>query len=316
MKYFLIIFIVLAQIGCSTSAQNKEAENDLLPKVQRKPFQKSSVVIKSPETYLKRETAKGKQYDPKPQFVLVDEKSGKYELRWIGYDRKLKVIKYQRSDAIDAVVEARVERQADGKFIYRYLVKNLPGSPNDLGSFTVQTFANDLEVVKMDHVYIGDMSSDLREFNNRTWYHYAILEDTPLKVKPGGEIEFSLKSSFPPGIVGCKATTGDLTLKGVGEHMPQELENMMPGYEEWTTGYTIGPIDEIVNFTKSEKIKYLSDNLVKFQEAGWISAEASEKYKVILNQGDLSKAIKRIEKDFENGYITSEVFYVIKYLAE
>lgn len=316
MKYFFVILSILVQIGCGASAQNNDAENDLLPKVQRKPFQKSSVVIKSPETYLKRDTSSGKQYDPKPQFVLVDEKSGKYELRWIGYDRKLKVIKYQRSDAIDAVVEARVERQADGKFIYRYLVKNLPSSPNDLGSFTVQTFANDLEVVQMDNVFIGDMSSDLREFKNGTWYRYAILEDTPLKVKPGGEIEFSLKSSFPPGIVGCKATTGDLTLKGVGEHIPQELENMMPGYEEWAKSYTIGPIDEIVNFTKSEKAKYLLDNLVKFQEAGWISAEASEKYTAMLNKADLNQVFERAVKDFENGYITSEILLIIKYLAQ
>ena len=127
MRYFLIGILFL-QIACSSTAQQITADEQPI-KAERKLFKKSSVVIKSPKNYDHRELANGKGYDPKPRVVEIDKKAGKYELRWIGYDGKQKIIAYQRDDAIDALVEARIEKNSEGKFVFKYLVKNLPTSP-------------------------------------------------------------------------------------------------------------------------------------------------------------------------------------------
>lgn len=306
MNYYLLILALLFQFSCHTSAQQMKAE--------RKIFQKSTVIIKSPTTYLKRKTEKG-EYDPKPQFVLIDEKSGKYELRWIGDDGKEKVINYQRADALEALVEARVEKETGGQFVYKYLLRNLPASPTYLSSFTVQTFAGDVKVTKLDGVYIGDMTTSLKGFNEGVWWHYGILGDNLLKIDPGKTIELSLVSAALPGIVGCRATAGELTLKGAGEHMPSELEASMPGYEEWAKGYTIGPVERLAALGRSERAKYVLENLPKFQDAGWIGSEAAKKYEAILKMKDLATALSEAEKDHENGVVTSEVYHIIEGLS-
>ncbi|MGI8642454.1 MAG: hypothetical protein ACR2MG_21200 [Pyrinomonadaceae bacterium] len=309
---YLIIGILFLQIACSSSAQERQV------KAERKPFQKSSVEIKSPTTYSKRETEKG-EYDPRPRVVLIDEKAGKYELRWIGYDGKQKIVKYQRNDALDALVEARIEKTSEGKFVYKYLIKNLPTSPAYLSGFTVQTLASDVKdeaPLVVNDIFIGNMAKFIPDFSDGTWRYFSPLGEKLPKVEAGKSIEFSLVSSALPGIVGCRATGGDLTLKGVGEHMPSELERAMPGYEEEAKGYTIGPIDRLATLNKSERAKYILENLPKFQESGWMSEGTAKIYESILKREDLAGAFKQAKKDLENEFITGEVYYIIEGLNQ
>lgn len=309
---YLLIGILFLQIACASSAQERQI------KAERKPFQKSSVEIKSPTTYLKRGAEKG-DYDPRPRVVLIDEKAGKYELRWIGYDGKEKIIKYQRRDALDALVEARIEKNDQGKFTYKYLIKNLPDSPAYLSGFTVQTLASDVrdEIIPIvDDIYTGHMAKFIPDFSQGTWRRFAPLGETMRRVDAGKSIEFSLVSSALPGIVGCRATGGDLTLKGVGEHMPSELEEVMPGYEAWARCYTIGPIDRLSTLSKSERAKYVLENLAKFQEAGWMSAGTAKIYERILGKEDLAGALAQARKNLEKEFITSEVYHIIEGLNQ
>lgn len=311
MRYLLIINLFL-QIACSSSAQEMQI------KAERKPFQKSSVEIKSPTTYSKRETEKG-EYDPRPQVILVDEKAGKYELRWVGYDGEEKIIKYQRVDAIDALVEARVEKTAGDKFNYKYLIKNLPTSPAHLSGFTVQTFASDVKdepISVINDVYTGHMAKFIPDFSQGTWRRFVPLGQIFPKIDAGKSIEFSLISSALPGIVGCRATGGDLNLKGVGEHIPSELEETLPGYTIWAKCITIGPDDRLAVLNRTERAKYILENLSKFQEAGWMSSGTAKIYETILNKEDLAGALKQAKKDLENEFITSEVFYIIEGLNQ
>lgn len=315
MRYLLIV-ILFIQIACSSSAQ--QIENIQQVKAERKPFQKSSAVIKSPTTYTKRETKEG-EYDPRPKVVLIDEKAGKYELRWIGYDGKEKVIKYQRADALDAVVEARVEKTGEDKFIYEYLIKNLPNSPAYLSGFIVQTLARDVKdesIPIVNDIYTGHMGNYIPEFSEGVWRRFAPLGENSPRIEAGKSIEFSLVSSALPGLVGCRATGGDLTLKGVGEHMPTELEMSTPGYDGLAKGYTIGPIDRLSKLSKSERAKYILENLPKFQEAGWMTGDTVKIYELILKQEDLAGAYEQAKKDFEKEFITSEVFYIIEGLNQ
>lgn len=318
MRYLLIIIIIsIVQIACSSSAQQitnevgKIVTETQTEKANRKPFQKSSAVIKSPKDYLNRESKDGKEFDPKPRVVEIDKDAGKYELRWIGYDGQEKVVQYQRADAINAVVEARIEKNSEDKFVYKYLIKNLPDSPTYLSGFIVQTMATDVKANKIDDVHIGQMSNFIRDFKEGIWWHFASLGEVSPKIIPGKNIEFSLASSGLPGIVGCRATAGEMTLKGVGEHMPSELENTMPGYEELAKGYTIGPIDNLATLNKSERAKYILENLPKFLEAGWITDVSLRKYKSILKNEDLKGALTEAQKDLKAGFITSEVFHII-----
>jgi len=318
MRYLLIAGLFF-QIACSSSAQQIYSIVRQ-EKAERKPFQKSLEVIKSPTNYLKRETEKG-EYDPRPRFVLIDEKAGKYELRWIGYDGKEKVIKYQRADALDALVEARIEKMSDGRFLYKYLIRNLPSSPAYLSGFTVQTLASDIRDERLpviDDVYTGHMGNYIPQFSEGVWRRFAPLGETLPKprIYAGKSIEFSLVSSAIPGIVNCRATGGDLTLKGVGEHMPSELEWAIPSYDEWAKCHTIGPIDKLSNMNKSERSKYLLENLPKFQEAGWMSSGTAEIYRLILAKEDLAGALKQAKKDLDNEFITSEVYHIIEGLNQ
>ena len=138
------------------------------------------------------------------------------------------------------------------------------------------------------------------------------MNETRPKVEAGKSIEFSLVSSALPGIVECRASGGDITLKGVGEHMPSELESAMPGYEELASCYTIGPVDRLLTLSKPEKAKYILENLPKFQEAGWMSPGTVAIYKSILEKEDLAGALQQAQKDLKNEFITGEVFYIIE----
>jgi hypothetical protein len=307
MKFIFLISVFIFLFECSSSANQMKAE--------RQPFKKSSAELKTPTEYLKRPKKEG-EYDPKPQVVTVDARAGKYELRWIGNDGNEKIVEYQRADALDASVEAKAGKNSQGKYVYEYLITNLPESPAYLSSFTVQTFSGDVETTEPEDVYVGSMAGHLREFREGVWWRYAILNESTPKIGAGKSVRFRLSSKAQPGIVGCKATGGDMTLKGVGEHMPSELENAMPGYEEWASGYTIGPVERLAALNKAERAKYLADNLSKFLEAGWITSDGVEKYTSILRDADLATAFVEAKKDLQNGYITGEVFAIIEGLAQ
>lgn len=315
MNLKVLIVTLLISTGCQSTAQeNSPVYNQI--KAERKLFRKSSVEIKSPKTYLRRETVSGKEYDPRPRIVTIDEKTGKYELQWIGYDGRKKIIKYRRHDALDALVEARVERVGEGRYKYKYLIKNFPSSPTFFYSFTVQTFTSDVrdEHVRTgdENLHIGHMAQYIPHFSDGVWRNFAWLAQTKSKIDPGMSIEFEMVSVGRPGLVQCKATAGEITLKGVGEHMPTELENSLPGFDDLATCLTIGPVERLKDLSAADKAKYLIDNLPQFVEAGWMAGDTPRIYDSILKDNDLSGALQQAKRDLEKGFITSEVFHIIE----
>lgn len=299
-------------IGCQTPAQETYNQYKQM-KAERRPFRRSSATLRSPTSYLMRETTNGKTYDPKPRVVIVDEKAGKYELKWIGYDGKEKVVHYQRYDALDAVVEASVERR-DGKFVYRYLIRNFPTSPTYVGSFIVQTFSSDIRDERVpagEDLFVGHMSKHISQFSEGVWRKFAPLGEEN-HIVPNSTREFRMESVSPPGIVKCSARAGPTELKGVGEHMPSELESAMPGFEEYASCITIGPDERLKEFSSEEKITYLLDNIPRFVEAGWMAGDTPKVYESILKRSDLVGALEQAKKDLEKEFITSEVFHIIE----
>ncbi len=291
-------------------------------KVQRQPLPRSEVVIKSPTQYAQRglridpKTGEEINYDPKPRVVPVDAKAGKLAFKWIGYDGKEKVIEYQRADAIDAIVSASATRTPSGQYIYIYKIRNLPSSATYLSHFVVQNFSANVKPIELDNVSIGQMSNLIQQFSEGNWTMFGILSKFKPQVVPGQEIELRVISTAPPGLVGCRITAGNSTLKGVGEDMPQELEDMLPGYKEWPKGYTIGPVDNLKSLSSTEWAKRLLDLLPKFRELGWMTDESLRWYQRNLKRNDFGEAYKRAEQDLKTEQITTEVFAMIRSIKQ
>lgn len=311
---FIIVVSLALQIACVSSAQEEMPEQ---AKVERRPFQKSSYVIKQPRTYSLEETENGKIYDPKPKVVIVDERSGKYEFRWIGIDGKEKIVAYQRHDAIDAVVEATVERTSEAKRLYKYKFNVLPSSPIYFMKFFVQTFASDVSPVQVDSKLFraGTMTNLVSPFKIGTWRSFGFIGEENERIYGGKSSIFQLSSSSLPGIVKCQAAGGELGTTGVGEDLPPALEREIPIFADYAHGYTIGPVESLAGLSKQAKARYIVENLAKFQEAGWMTDGTAKTYASLLKEEDLQGAFEQAKKDMENEFITSEVFHIIEGLT-
>src|SRR3989442_5360911 len=164
----------------------------------RLPFKKKRITLKSPATYEKRilrydsKTGQPIYYDPKPTVVPLDVKSGKYGLRWIGYDGREKTIVYQRPDAIDAEISASVSRTAEGQYIYVYSIKNLPSSGQHLSGFALQAFAADVRPIPIGNGYVGRMSNN-EEMRDGNWIYFG-TSNFGTAIGPGRNVELRLIS--------------------------------------------------------------------------------------------------------------------------
>jgi hypothetical protein len=301
------MFVMLAQMAGAWQSSPQTAK--------RLPLQKKQIVLESPKNYAQRllriDSATGREvyYDPKPAVVLLDAKSGKYGLKWIGYEGKQKTIIYYRPDAFDATISASVSRPSAGGYLYTYAIENSSTSVQSVEGFVVQTFAADVRPMKIPDVYIGEMSKNT-EMREGKWIGFSSTGPQG-EVGPGRRLEMKLLSSAPPGLVECRMH-GILGMKGVGEDPPQELENVLPGYEAWPNGYTIGPVDQLKAFSVNKRAKYLRIRLAQFQQLGWIAAELVPWYEQNLQTNRLGQVFKRATEDFKAGKITSELFAMIR----
>jgi len=301
----ILILLLLAVVTQPVTAQT------------RLPFQKKRITLKSPPTYQKRivrydsKTGEPIYYDPKPRVVPLDVKSGKYGLRWIGYDGQEKTIVYQRPDAIDAEISASVSRTATGQYIYVYKIKNLPSSGQHLSGFALQTFSPNVRPIPIGDGYVGRMSNN-EEMRDGNWIYFG-TSNFGTDIGPGRNIELKLISSSQPGLVECRITGGIVKMIGVGEEPPQELENVLPGYKVWPSGLTIGPVDYLKSLSSSERAKYLLDRIPQFLKLGWMTGVAFQAYRQSLGSGDIQQIKNRGERDLKTGKITTEVYDTIRF---
>jgi hypothetical protein len=332
MKWLLLISLFGLQILSTACSFQQQAQT----KAQRKPLEKLPREYKSPIDYDFR--ARG--YDYKPRVEMVDEKSGKIAFKWIGYDGKEKTIIYQRGDTVDVIVSATVSQTPQGLYLYTYKIENLSSSGAYLSNFIVQNFAPDAKPVEIsgktlncrdlghlnsfrnipcdmtkrnmeDFFSFGNMSNMIEQFKEGNWIAFAPLTAYE-QYGPGRSLEVKIVSKAAPGVVKCRVVGGEQGMMGVGEHMPEVLENLLPGYEEFPKGYTVGPIDKISSLSNTERTKYLLDKLPQFNKSGWITEDIMQKYDKQLKAGDLDSVLRRIENDLKSEAITTEVFAVVQ----
>lgn len=285
-------------------------------RARRLPMQKKEIHLVSPTTYAPRlvriDPATGKEiyYDPKPEVVLLDAPSGKYGLRWLGYDGVQKTIIYYRPDAFDAVVSASVTKRPSGEYLYTYAFENSRFSSQSVGGFAVQNFADDVRATKIAGVHVGQMSKN-NEMKQGNWLRFAVL-NVRQGIPPGTRVEHKLLSVARPGVVECRAH-GPLGMKGIGEEPPQELENVLPGYEAWPVGYSIGPVDRLKSSTPKRRANYIRRRLAQFQRVGWIVADLVPWYEQNVRGDKMDQVFKRATTDFKEGRITSELLAIIEF---
>ncbi|MDQ1708079.1 MAG: hypothetical protein QOJ88_1290 [Pyrinomonadaceae bacterium] len=339
-RHLVVLFVLPLALmssfrGAATSPQRAE----------RRSLERSKVVINSPnksperESRIDRKTGKEVFYDAKPSVEIRDAKSGTYALKWIGHDGKERVVLWQRGDALDALVTASVSQANSGEYSYTYRVKNLGSSGQNLINFIPQNFASDakplavdgrptsrqdLRVLKnfrglpddgkprnLESVVIGEMSSDIEQFKEGNWISFGLLPDFQ-PVGPGRELEVTLASSQPPGLVGCVVRGGNnLKQQPLDEEMPAGLAGTLPGYEQFPRGFTIGPVSDLKKLTAVEYAKYVTDKLPQFEKLGWITPAAREWYQQNLGGGSRDALLQRAAEDLKSEQITSEVFAMI-----
>lgn len=299
----LQLVVALVAVAITVSAQG------------RLPFQKKQIVLRSPPVYeqrvLRYDTKTGEPiyYDPKPRVLPLDLYARKYALRWIGYGGNEKTIVYERPDAINAVVSAFLSRTSSGQYIYTYRIQNLPSSKQQLAVFVVQTFGSDVKPIPIGDGYVGQMSSN-KEMTNGKWVGFGSSNFAPAVI-PGASIELKVISSEPPGLVECRIAGGQFGMIGVGEEPPQELENVLLGYEAWPRGYTIGPVQQLRSLSSAERVRYLLNNLSQFQNLGWIKNGVLGSYKRSLKNNSLQEIVRQAERDIKAGSITTELYGII-----
>ncbi len=163
----------------------------------------------------------------------------------------------------------------------------------------------------LEHFHIGQMGNWIQQFKEGSWITIAPLSETE-KYEPGRSLEVKIVSKAAPGLVKCHAVGGEGGIKGVGEHVPEVLENLLPGYEEYPKGYTVGPVDNISSLSNTERTKYLLDKLPQFKKSGWITDDIMQKYDKQLKAGNLDSILRSVENDLKSEAITTEVFAVVQ----
>lgn len=335
MKWFALLLVIVAQLfgaACSSSQQAQTV-------VQRQPLEKHAHEYQTPVNYQPRvlrydeKTGEAITYDHKPRVELLDAKSGKYAFRWIGFDGKEKTATFNRADAVDVVLSASVSKTPSGEYLYTYEVRNLPSSGAYLKRFILQNFALDVKPEKSGDFMPGLMSKEIRNYSEGNWLDFADVSDG-VQVDPGQTVTTHLISSAPPGLVRCHAGA-QTVVEGAGEEMlddskddaqqgvkkdglgadeeiPQDLQALLQGYNEYPHGYTVGPDERLKNLSRDERAKYVLDKLPQFQKLGWMTEEASRFYEQTLKSGDFGRLSQRAEQDLKEQQITPEVFAVLQ----
>lgn len=248
---------------------------------------------------------------PKGQIRVLDRKIGAYSFEWIGNDGGLKSITYHRPDRSVVTVSASRGATQQGERVYRYELKNDPSSGQYLSGFIVQTFSSGARPISIAGAYVGRMGKHISEFSQGSWYRYGndVFGD---EIVPGSSIVVELASSAPAEIVECKVHSGPMKMMGVGEEMPPELAERLPGYEAWPSGHTIGPSDNPRLTTFAGRAEYVLSKIDLLARLGWLHPSRVDDYRTLLTNSPSESSLENIiREDFESGLATSEILTLL-----
>jgi hypothetical protein len=295
-------------LGCSLTQQAQTV-------VRRAPLEKQAHEYRTPTDYKPRVSGydgAGREitYDHKPRVELLDGRSGRYAFKWIGFDGEEKTATFTRADAVDVVVSASVTEGPAGGYAYTYEVRNLPSSGTYLKRFIVQNFAPEVEPDIGGQLLPGRMNKQIQAYGEGNWINFAEVS-ADIQIDPGQTVTARLSSAAPPGLVRCRASA-ETVVEGADEEMPHELEEMLGGYNEYPSGYTVGPDERLKGLSAAERAKYLLETLPLLHKIGWMTDGALRSYEQHLKQGGLEEIYRRAGRDLQAEQITTEVFALVR----
>ncbi len=313
MKRALLMLVPAIHVLCLACTLSQQAQTV----VRRAPLEKQAHEYKSPTDYKPRvsgydETGHEITYDHKPRVELLDGRSGRYAFKWIGFDGEEKTATFTRADAIDVAVSASITENPAGEYVYTYEVRNLPSSGTYLKRFIVQNFAPEVEPDISGQLLPGRMNKQIRDYGEGNWINFAEVS-ADIQIDPGQTVTARLTSAAPPGLIRCRASA-ETVVEGADEEIPHEMEAMLGGYNEYLSGYTIGPDERLKRLSAAERAKYLLETLPLLHKLGWITDGASRSYEQHLKQGGVEEIYSRAGRDLQAEQITAEVFALVRAL--
>jgi hypothetical protein len=177
----------------------------------------------------------------------------------------------------------------------------------------IQNYAPEVRPEKGGDLMPFTMSNEVQGFGQGHWLSFADVSDD-VQVNPGQIVQIRLTSPSPPGLVHCRASA-QTVVEGADEDTPSDLESLMPGFDEYPHGFTIGPVERLKGLSPDERTQYLLECLPQFRKLGWITDEAASRYEEELKTGGLGAVSGRAEADLKAEQITSEVFDLVKAMA-
>jgi hypothetical protein len=308
-----LLVATLTLVVCLAGISLLEAEA-----LDRLPLQKRNVEIGQPMPVEKEFEGYDSQgnpiyWDPQPRVVPLGK--GKYAFKWFGRKGRELTLIYERPDAVNVIVQASISTSTVHSISYRYKVLVLKTSGLSVTGFVVQTFSQTITPATDSATFTGKMAGFIEEFAEGSWMSFGPLRG-PAAIPPGGQTGFAFLSPDLPGLVSCRAHGGSFMVKGVGEEPPTVLENLYLGHDAWPHGWTIGPDERLAKMSLDERLKYLTDNLPKMLELGWIeNPKVMQWYEANLKAGKTSEVRARADADFKRNLITSEVLALMTYLT-
>jgi hypothetical protein len=227
---------------------------------------------------------------PTGSIRAFDKSTGVYLLEWQGFDGRAKSIEYVRPDTVSVVLNTRVTKGTERRYRYSYVVTNLESSVQFLSGFAVQTYAEDVQPVVEPGVYVGSMARYIREFSEGTWYRFG-NNVYGADVVPGQSTTIELESDAPPGIVACKVHGGRLGMVGVGEEIPRELEDLLPGYSAWPSGHTIAPNENFGPYGSDQRYDQVREQLDRVVALGWLHEDLAPEYRSALAEERIDTSV-------------------------
>lgn len=241
---------------------------------------------------------------------MIDGEVGKYSLEWQDREGQKLAIEYYRPDTVNAIVAAKVGPGKRRKYKYSYAIQNTTDSGQYLSGLIVQSFVDDVAPIVIGNAHVGTMGSHIEQFSDGAWWRFG-NDSFGEGVSPGSAATQQLESDFPPALVKCKIHGGPMRMVGVGEEMPYELESLLPAYEAWPSGFTIGPSDDPSLLSFDGRSSYLLEILDATVDLGWTSSDVFNKYERLLADANEANIKSEVLKDIANGLITSEIAAIL-----
>jgi hypothetical protein len=97
----------------------------------------------------------------------------------------------------------------------------------------------------------------------------------------------------------------------VGEEMPAELAALLPGYDSWPYGHTVGPDARVAALTLAQRSARLLEWLPEMEREGWMTVERRKYYETVVRTKGFGALATDIDTDLGAGRITTEVRSIV-----